>query len=42
MLVTVETPVDVLVSADLLLEIAVWSAETWLAAVELRSKPRSG
>lgn len=36
-LVTVEMPLDVLVSADRLLEIAVWRAETWLAAVEAPS-----
>lgn len=34
MLVTLETPVERLVSADLLLEIWVCSAETWLAAVD--------
>lgn len=34
MLVTEETPLDRLVSADLLLEIRVWRAEIWLAAVE--------
>jgi hypothetical protein len=34
MLVTEERPEDVLVSADRLLETAVWSAEIWLAAVD--------
>lgn len=33
-LATVEMPLDVLVSADLLLEMRVWSAETWEAAVD--------
>ena len=33
-LATVERPLDVLVSTDRLLEIAVWRPTTWLAAVE--------
>jgi hypothetical protein len=33
-LVTLERPLDVLVSAERLLEIAVWRAEIWLAAVD--------